>query len=56
VMTGDGRFVEIQGTAEAQAFSRAEMNLMTDLAEKGCRQLFEVQAQLINSIFALPLA
>jgi ribonuclease PH len=53
VMTSTGHFVEIQGTAESQAFSRAEMNRMTDLAEIGCRELFRLQAEIVGSIFPL---
>jgi ribonuclease PH len=54
VMVGSGRFVEIQGTAESKPFSRKEMNLLTDLAEKGCYDLFAAQAELIKSVFAFP--
>lgn len=54
VMTGGGLFVEIQGTAESEPFSREEMSQMTDLAEKGCRQLFEAQAQIIGDFFPPP--
>ena len=43
VMTADGHFVEVQGTAEGVAFSRPEMNRLLDLAEKGIRELFEHQ-------------
>lgn len=39
VMTAAGGFVEIQGTAEQQAFSRTELNAMLDLAESGIQQL-----------------
>jgi len=39
VMTGAGRFVEIQGTAEGAAFSREEMNHLLDLAQKGIADL-----------------
>jgi ribonuclease PH len=53
VMTGSNRFVEIQGTAESAAFSRADMNRMTDLAEKGCRELFTLQSEIIGAIFPL---
>ena len=35
VMTAQGGFVELQGTADGVAFSRAEMNALLDLAEKG---------------------
>jgi ribonuclease PH len=43
VMLGDGRFVEVQGTAEHAPFSRAEADAMLDLAGWGCRQLFDIQ-------------
>ncbi|MFN3809234.1 MAG: ribonuclease PH [Roseateles asaccharophilus] len=43
VMTGAGGFVELQGTAEGQAFTRAEMNSLLDLAEKGIRELLAAQ-------------
>ena len=43
VMTGDGRFVEVQGTAEGVAFDRSELNRMLDLASVGIAQLVEQQ-------------
>jgi ribonuclease PH len=43
VLTGDGRFVEVQGTAEGEPFSRAETDAMLDLAVAGCGQLFDHQ-------------
>ena len=43
VMTGDGKFIEVQGTAEGHAFSRDEMNIMLDLAQNGIAQLIEMQ-------------
>ena len=43
VMTADGHFVEVQGTAEGVAFSRQDMNRLLDLAEKGIRELFAHQ-------------
>jgi ribonuclease PH len=39
VMTGSGGFVEIQGTAEGHAFSRAELEALITLAERGIREL-----------------
>ncbi|TJZ72038.1 ribonuclease PH [Chitiniphilus eburneus] len=47
VMTGAGRFVEIQGTAEGEAFSRDEMNALLDLAEAGIAQLISLQKQAL---------
>ena len=43
VMTGAGHFVEVQGTAEGAAFSRAEMNALLTLAEKGIAELMVLQ-------------
>ena len=43
VMTGAGHFVEVQGTAEGHAFSRAEMGAMLDLAQSGIARLIEMQ-------------
>ena len=43
VMTGSGGLVEVQGTAEGKPFSRAEMNSMLDLAQKGIAQLIAAQ-------------
>jgi ribonuclease PH len=43
VMTGSGGFVEVQGTAEGQSFSRAEMERLLALADKGIRELLTAQ-------------
>ncbi|HEY3326058.1 MAG TPA: ribonuclease PH [Novimethylophilus sp.] len=43
VMTGSGGFVEIQGTAEGEPFSRTQMEAMLNLAEHGIRQLVAQQ-------------
>jgi ribonuclease PH len=43
VMTGEGKYVETQGTAEHGAYSRDEMNQLLDLAEKGIQDSFAVQ-------------
>jgi ribonuclease PH len=47
VMTGAGHFVEVQGTAEGEAFSRADMNAMLALAEKGIGELVQIQQQAL---------
>jgi len=47
VMTGNGRFVEVQGTAEQMAFSRSELDVMLGLAEKGIASLLEAQQAVI---------
>ncbi|MES4908044.1 MULTISPECIES: ribonuclease PH [unclassified Streptomyces] len=43
VCTGDGRFVEVQGTAEGEPFAREELNGLLDLAVAGCGELAEIQ-------------
>ncbi|MGB9109668.1 MAG: ribonuclease PH [Telluria sp.] len=48
VMTDLGHFVEVQGTAEGAAFSRAGMNRLLDLAEHGIRELVTVQKQALG--------
>ncbi len=48
VMTESGKFIEIQGTAEAQAFSRNQFNTMMNLAEKGLKEIFVLQRRIIN--------
>jgi ribonuclease PH len=48
VMTGSGRFIELQGTAEGEPFSQAELHAMTALAEKGIRQLIDRQKRALG--------
>ena len=43
VMTGDGRFVEVQGTAEDEPFSHAQLDMLRGLAEEGCQHLTRLQ-------------
>jgi ribonuclease PH len=43
VMTGDGRFVEVQGTAEEEPFSNFELDALRDLAAQGCMELAQLQ-------------
>jgi ribonuclease PH len=43
VMTGDGRFVELQGTAEGDPFDRRELEVLLALAEAGCAELTGLQ-------------
>ena len=47
VMTGAGHFVEVQGTAEGVAFTRAEMDRLLQLAEKGIAELVSLQASAL---------
>ena len=48
VMTADGGFVEVQGTAEGQPFSREAMNAMLDLASHGIKQLLTKQKEALG--------
>jgi ribonuclease PH len=52
VRTGDGRFVEIQGTAETEAFSRDRMNEMIAAAELGVERLIAIQQETIVQALA----
>ena len=47
VMTGAGRFVEVQGTAEGLPFSRAELDELLALAELGIGEVFDLQRELL---------
>ncbi len=51
VCTGDGRFVEVQGTAEGEPFDRKLLDALLDLAVKGCADLTRIQADAL----AVPL-
>jgi len=48
VMTGAGKFVEVQGTAEGEAFDRAELDALLGLAEKGCAELTRFQQEALR--------
>jgi ribonuclease PH len=49
VCTGDGRFVEVQGTAEGEPFDRTLLDSLVDLAVKGCAELTAVQQQSLST-------
>ena len=49
VMTGDGRFVEVQGTAEREAFDRALLDRLLDLAAHGCVELTRLQTLALEA-------
>ena len=51
VMTGSGKFIEVQGTAEGAAFDRSELDALLALGEKGCADL----ARLQHEALAVPL-
>lgn len=48
VMNGEGRFVEVQGTGEEATYTRAELNTLLDLAEKGIKEIIELQNNIIG--------
>jgi ribonuclease PH len=48
VMTGDGRFVEVQGTAEGIAFTRKELDELLALAELGINEIIEAQREMVS--------
>jgi ribonuclease PH len=50
VKTGDGRFVEVQGTAEGEPFSRDAMNDLLDLASRGVDELVARQRDMVGAI------
>lgn len=49
VCTGDGRFVEVQGTAEGQPFDRSELDALLDLAHGGCAELTRLQREALEA-------
>ena len=49
VMTGSGGLIEVQGTAEGAPFSRAEMNALLDLANKGIQELIAAQKAALKA-------
>jgi len=50
VKTGDGRFIEVQGTAEAIPFGRPALNQLLELADFGISQLIEKQRQIVGHL------
>ncbi|MDK8183720.1 ribonuclease PH [Paenibacillus sp. UMB4589-SE434] len=50
VMTGNGKFVEVQGTGEESPFSRQELNQLLELAEHGIMKLIELQREALGDI------
>jgi ribonuclease PH len=47
VMTSEGRFVEVQGTAEGMPFTRSELDEMVALGEKGIAEVIELQQEMV---------
>ena len=50
VMTGEGKFIEIQGTAEESPFTKQTIDTLLAMAEKGINQLFIVQQAAVDSL------
>lgn len=50
VMVGTGKFIEVQGTAEREPFSKTEMDKLLDLAKKGIKELIAVQKKNLEGI------
>jgi ribonuclease PH len=47
VMTGSGKFIEVQGTAESAPFTKKQMEKLTELAQEGIKELLKVQKQVL---------
>ena len=53
VMMRDGRFIEVQGTAESEPFDQAQLDQMLGLARKGCSRLMRMQRAALKAGGAL---
>jgi len=50
VMTGAGKFIEVQGTAEAAPFTRKQMEKMAEIAQQGIKELLKTQKKVIAAL------
>ena len=50
VMTGSGKFIEVQGTAETSPFTKKQMQRMSDIAQQGIKELLKEQRRIIASL------
>ncbi len=50
VQTGDGKFIEVQGTAEGAPFDRAALNALLDLAAVGIKELNRMQQEIVGPL------
>jgi ribonuclease PH len=50
VKTGDGRFIEVQGTAEGPPFERQALDSLMELADAGIRELVEMQRKIVGAV------
>ena len=48
IMTDEGAFIEVQGTGEESPYTRAELNELIDLGEKGIKQMIQVQKDALK--------
>jgi ribonuclease PH len=48
VMTGAGKFIEVQGTAETEPFSREHLDELLDLAAKGIKEIMSFQKEVLG--------
>ena len=53
VMTGTGRFIEVQGTSEKEPFNRSQLNKMLSLASRGIELLIAEQKKIIGSVLKI---
>jgi ribonuclease PH len=51
VKTGDGRFIEVQGTAEGPPFQRPALDALLELADAGIQQLVSMQREILGDVF-----
>lgn len=50
VMTGTGKFVEVQGTAEAHPFSKKKLDQMAEVAYEGIREILKIQKKILAQV------
>lgn len=48
IMTGEGEFIEVQGTGEEKPFSRVQLNALMEMGEHGIKQLTEIQLSMYD--------
>ena len=49
VMTGSGKYIEVQGTAEGEPFSKQELDELLELANQGCQELTRLQLEALKN-------
>ncbi|MDD5174516.1 MAG: ribonuclease PH [Candidatus Omnitrophica bacterium] len=50
VMTGSGKFIEVQGTAEREPFGKEDLNRLISLAQKGIEDIIHIQKNILKSV------